>query len=240
MKPFQVIFTCSIALLLLLAGCSTDKFPRPDIKDDFCGAHINYQYCKCAFHNKFCDAVGMSKSEAKSYVNSEYNTWVEKRLNNWLAECALAGGIPGEDDCTHCDNAKGAAKEKCQEKLDDEKYGIIEKDGNLYLNSKPGEVLNIKTSDLPTWAQGKIATVGANIAVVGPPDSIVEGDEYVLLDGVPIARVGDATAHGGQITEGSETIFVNGKAVAIIGGFAVDPSVLPGPIPAVGGQITNN
>jgi len=194
MKLFTYILLFLI-LGLALSGCSG----KGDIKNNFCGIHINFQYCKCAFHNEYCDSIGMSKSEAKTYVYSEYDKWKN----------------PVE-----------------------EKYGIIEKDGKLYLNSKPGEVLSIKTEDLPKWAQGKIATVGASIAVVGPPDSIIEGDSNVLLDGVPIARVGDGTAHGGTILNGSDNIYVNGQEVAIIGGFAVDPTVNPGPVPSVGGPIT--
>ena len=143
----------------------------------------------------------MTKSEAKSYVYSEYNAWlltIEKE------------------------------------------YGIIEKDGNLYLNSRPGEVLSIRTEDLPVWARGQIATLGATVSVVGPPDSITEGDNNVLLDGLPIARVGDSTAQGGKIVEGSDKIFVNGKPVAVIGGQTVNPMVSGSGVPHVGGPITNN
>jgi len=212
---------CLLAMIIVLAGCTGEKFPRPDIKDDFCGVHINYQYCKCAFHNEFCESIGMSKSEAKTHVNAAYDAWVDEKLIEWQTACAVGGGIPNGEKCDH-------------------KYGVVEHDGNLYLNSKPGEVLSIKSEDLPAWAQGQIATVGASIAVVGPPDSITEGDSNVLLNGLPVARVGDGTAHGGSIVEGSKNIFVNGRPVAIIGGMAVDPTVLPGPVPAVGGPISSN
>ena len=186
-----------LLLALLLTGCSGSN-----IKDNFCGIHINYQYCKCAFHNEYCDNIGMSKSEAKTYVYSQYEDWLETQ---------------SEED----------------------KYGIIEKDGNLYLNSEPRKVLSIKTEDLPGWARGKIATVGATIAVVGAPDTITSGDSNVLLDGFPIAREGDGTAQGGEIIEGSENIFVNGKPVALIGSQTVNPMVT-GTVPHVGGPITNN
>lgn len=219
---YKHVFVFAIILFLFLAGCTTEKFKKPDIKDDFCGAHINFQYCRCAFHNEYCENIGMSRSGAKTYVNLEYDKWADGQLKAWLAACAIAGGIPGDDDCTY------------------EKYGVIEKDGHLYLNSKPGEVLIITTDDLPEWAKGQIATLGANIAVVGPPDSIAEGDYNVLLDGFPIARVNDSTSHGGYIVEGSKNIFVNGKPAALIGGYAVDPTVNPGPVPRVGGPITNN
>lgn len=61
-----------IVLLIFLAGCGDSN-----IKDDFCGVHINYQYCKCAFHNEDYDNIKMSKSEAKTYVYAEYDKWIE-------------------------------------------------------------------------------------------------------------------------------------------------------------------
>ncbi|MBN2457757.1 PAAR domain-containing protein [Candidatus Woesearchaeota archaeon] len=94
--------------------------------------------------------------------------------------------------------------------------------------------------DLPIWARGQIATVGAQIVVVGPPDTVTEGDSNVLLDGRPIAREGDGTAQGGVIVEGSDKIFVNGKPAAFIGAMTTNPMVDPGPKPRVGGPITSN
>ncbi|MBN1793248.1 PAAR domain-containing protein [Candidatus Woesearchaeota archaeon] len=198
MRAFPHKFTFALVLLVLLAGCTGS-----DIKDNFCGVHINFQYCKCAFHNQYCDSIGMTKSEAKAYVYAQYEAWLDEKSGN-------------------------------------KKYGIIEKDGNLHINSKPGDVLSIKTEDLPGWARGQIATVGASIVVVGPPDIIIEGDNNVLLDGLPIARVGDGTAQGGKIVEGSKKIFVNGQPVAIIGGNTVNPIVSGGGVPYVGGPIANN
>ncbi|MBD3388950.1 MAG: hypothetical protein GF416_07685 [Candidatus Altiarchaeales archaeon] len=85
-----------------------------------------------------------------------------------------------------------------------------------------------------------MVTVGATIAVVGPPDMVIEGDESVLLNGRPVARAGDGTAHGGKIVQGSDKVFINGVPAAFVGGFAVDPMVGPGPIPFVGGPILFN
>ena len=61
-------------VLLLLTGCRNIS----DVKDSFCGIHINYQYCKCAFHNEYCGAIGMSKGEAKNHVYDKYDEWKEK------------------------------------------------------------------------------------------------------------------------------------------------------------------
>jgi len=99
--------------LVFLAACSAEKFDYPDIKDDFCGVHINYQYCKCAFHNEFCDQVGLDKSSANTYVHDEYDKWAAGQLKGWLAACELAGGIPGKDTCEHCDEGFVAENGVC-------------------------------------------------------------------------------------------------------------------------------
>ncbi|MFC1731407.1 hypothetical protein ACFL6I_13900 [candidate division KSB1 bacterium] len=100
--------------VLVLAGCSSvEKFEYPDIKDDFCGVHINYQYCKCAFHDDFCEQIGMDQDSADDHVQSEYDKWVSDKLNDWLAACGIAGGIPGVDDCTYCDEGTVPKDGKC-------------------------------------------------------------------------------------------------------------------------------
>ncbi len=115
MGKLTTIFLFVLALAaIFIAGCSTtEKFEYPDIKDDFCGVKINYQYCKCAFHNDFCDNIGMDKRAANLYVRDEFNKWVDEQLKNWLLQCETAGGIPGEDDCTYCDEGYKVQDDKC-------------------------------------------------------------------------------------------------------------------------------
>lgn len=45
---------------------------------------------------------------------------------------------------------------------------------------------------------------------VGPPDVIVKGSMTVLTCGLPQARMGDSTAHGGTIVLGCPTVLVGG------------------------------
>jgi uncharacterized Zn-binding protein involved in type VI secretion len=45
---------------------------------------------------------------------------------------------------------------------------------------------------------------------VGPPDSIVKGSGTVLIGGMPAARMGDSTAHGGSVTVGCPTVMIGG------------------------------
>jgi uncharacterized Zn-binding protein involved in type VI secretion len=45
---------------------------------------------------------------------------------------------------------------------------------------------------------------------VGPPDTIVKGSATVKIGGMPAARVGDTTAHGGQILIGAFNVMIGG------------------------------
>jgi uncharacterized Zn-binding protein involved in type VI secretion len=54
------------------------------------------------------------------------------------------------------------------------------------------------------------ACVGSMCVCVGPPDSIVKGSATVLICGVPAARLGDTTAHGGSIVVGMPTVMIGG------------------------------
>jgi uncharacterized Zn-binding protein involved in type VI secretion len=45
---------------------------------------------------------------------------------------------------------------------------------------------------------------------VGPPDSIIQGSATVMIGGVPAARLGDATAHGGTIMLGAVNVQIGG------------------------------
>lgn len=113
---------------------------------------------------------------------------------------------------------------------------IVLDDGSIDLVPPPDGVLSISRSDLPEWAADQIATVGAPIAVVGPPDVVLEGDNRVLIDGAPAARLGDPTGQGGQIVDGSDRILVNGTPAAVVGSNTVNPMVTGG-VPHVGGPI---
>lgn len=92
---------------LLITGCSgskTVKFQKPDIKDDYCGVVMNYQYCKCAFHDEFCDQIGLSSSAANVYVRDEYDKWLTEQKKSFGQDCEAQGGIyNGDDSCQYCE-----------------------------------------------------------------------------------------------------------------------------------------
>jgi uncharacterized Zn-binding protein involved in type VI secretion len=54
------------------------------------------------------------------------------------------------------------------------------------------------------------ARLGDMATCVGPPDSIVKGSGTVLIGGMPAARMGDSTAHGGTITIGCPSVLIGG------------------------------
>ena len=52
------------------------------------------------------------------------------------------------------------------------------------------------------------AGAGQQCLCVGPPDAIVGCSKSVLINKIPQARMGDATAHGGFITLGCPTVLI--------------------------------
>lgn len=62
--------------------------------------------------------------------------------------------------------------------------------------------INVLTGMLPQ------ARVGDKAVCVGPPDVIVLGSFTVLVGGAPAARIGDMTAHGGNIVLGCFTVLI--------------------------------
>ncbi|HEX8364611.1 MAG TPA: PAAR domain-containing protein [Allosphingosinicella sp.] len=55
---------------------------------------------------------------------------------------------------------------------------------------------------------------------VGPPDVIVKGSSTVLVSGLPAARMGDNTAHGGVIVVGLPTVLIGDAGGGGAGDFA--------------------
>ena len=108
-----------ILMAFVITGCvnsgikNTVKFQKPDIKDDFCGVAINFQYCKCAFHNEYCDSIGLSKGDANNYVQAEYEKWLGLKLTSFKTECENAGGIFDKDRCNYCKDNYVAQDGKC-------------------------------------------------------------------------------------------------------------------------------
>ena len=110
---FLVFLSCAS---IAQAGQEVTRFQFPDVRDDFCGIHINYQYCKCAFHNKFCDDISLSPSTANTYVWDEYRKWVRESINATGVECDMKGGIWSTQNrsCTICTDPHVNTGTKCE------------------------------------------------------------------------------------------------------------------------------
>ena len=51
---------------------------------------------------------------------------------------------------------------------------------------------------------------GERRGLVLPADTIVKGSATVMIGGVPAARMGDTTAHGGSIAIGAPNVMIGG------------------------------
>jgi uncharacterized Zn-binding protein involved in type VI secretion len=54
------------------------------------------------------------------------------------------------------------------------------------------------------------ARVSDACVCTGPPDMIAKGSATVMICGMPAARIGDLTVHGGNITVGFPTVQIGG------------------------------
>ncbi|KXH79147.1 PAAR domain-containing protein [Chryseobacterium kwangjuense] len=52
------------------------------------------------------------------------------------------------------------------------------------------------------------AVVGDSCTCAGPPDTLIKGSSSVLIAGKAAVRMGDSTAHGGQVILGCFTVLI--------------------------------
>ncbi len=116
MKRFLLL----ISLSILLSACHHDpnSFVPGDMKAEFCGAYINYQYCECAFGNNLCNEVAMDKGQAGDYVEKEYEKWVEQSRMRFAYACTQANGYMKEEKCVYCDEDELVKDGRCIDKED--------------------------------------------------------------------------------------------------------------------------
>src|SRR5262245_31638363 len=62
------------------------------------------------------------------------------------------------------------------------------------------------------WSSARILDFGA---CNGPSDPIARGAATVLVAGLPAARQGDPTAHGGLVTSGEPTVLIGDPSVTL-------------------------
>jgi hypothetical protein len=97
-----ILFSAAAAVpAYAMTRIRTMPFDAPDIKDDFCGARIDYRLCKCAFHNDFCKDIGRSEATAGFMVRSAYAAHIAELRSDFVAHCISAGGTFAKDRCDY-------------------------------------------------------------------------------------------------------------------------------------------
>lgn len=106
------------SLSLLLSACERDvsAFRAGDVQKDFCGTHINFEYCQCAFEGTFCGEIAMDKGQAKDHVKSEYEKWLSKERVVFAEKCHQENGVWNEkkERCAYCGEGQVVKEGKCR------------------------------------------------------------------------------------------------------------------------------
>src|SRR5258708_37935240 len=63
-----------------------------------------------------------------------------------------------------------------------------------------------------------ISCCGLTVVAAQPAGVITHGSPDPTIGGKPAARVGDSTASGAPVVEGSRDVFINGRPASIAGG----------------------
>ncbi|MDO8574190.1 MAG: hypothetical protein Q7R86_01015 [bacterium] len=103
-----------------VAEARIEFFIYPDIKDDFCGVDIGFQYCKCAFHNEMCDSVNLNKRSAYEKVNADFQASIKTKIETFARTCMNGGGIYSilKTSCEYCENGKTRSNGVCADPKD--------------------------------------------------------------------------------------------------------------------------
>lgn len=149
-------FRFAVAFVILLAPMHAEarieQFDYPSIKEDFCGAHIGAQYCKCAFHGQQCKGAGMSSGEASKKVADGFQKFVTSRIETFALSCMKNGGIWSvlRTHCEYCEDGEvrddGVCKKPGDVRPIEEQYNLpkdVPKEGGpsamAYVDSAEGE-----------------------------------------------------------------------------------------------------
>ena len=122
-----LIVSCTV---FFLSGCSD----KSDIKNNFCGVNIDARYCKCAFHNEYCESLGMSKGEAKDHVYQKHEEWQNPDVEALQKKCNDKNGAFSGQTCFICDQGKTVVENICvsDDEIEEdvvEEEEVIEDDG---------------------------------------------------------------------------------------------------------------
>lgn len=112
-------FLLMLTLIVPYAEAATkiSKYEVPNVKDSYCGSVINFQYCKCAFHNKYCKSVNMTPGSAHTYVLGGFKEWNKIRIQEKAEKCELSEGYWDINNwsCTTCTDGDVLKGNRCVE-----------------------------------------------------------------------------------------------------------------------------
>jgi len=130
MKNTLIISLFLLTIALPASAAREEKYEVPDVKDDYCGAVIQYQDCKCAFHDKYCESATKKDSwESRIYVMNKFNSWVDDLIYKFAKQCISQGGEWNKPSltCTYL-NKKEQADKESDTRTVAEKYNLPELD----------------------------------------------------------------------------------------------------------------
>lgn len=97
-----IIFLAALPFAVSAEGADrTEHFKKPDIKEEFCGAKIDFRICKCAFHGEYCKELGRTRNIAAMILDTKFGAYVSDLKRMFQATCRSGGGKL-ESDGTRC------------------------------------------------------------------------------------------------------------------------------------------
>ncbi|MFZ2500550.1 MAG: hypothetical protein WAW90_01010 [Minisyncoccia bacterium] len=98
------------------ATINVENFKSPDIKNDYCGAAIDFRFCKCAFHGdkNYCNQIGKTESSANETVQSGFTAYVGQRKAQFASSCGGDNDILSGNTCTRCSGEHFRYKNACE------------------------------------------------------------------------------------------------------------------------------
>lgn len=112
---YSLLVFSLLAAPFAYAGQEVTKYQIPDIKEDFCGPGINYQFCRCAFHDESCEVMKMTQDQSYEFVIKEFRTWNKKRIQAMGEQCLASDGYWNKSSwsCKVCTEGDVLSGTKC-------------------------------------------------------------------------------------------------------------------------------
>ena len=114
------------------------RFVKPDFATTMkskCGASIDYRYCKCTFHKEMCKDLWLSRSEARWYLEEQFEQLLQDAQETFVTTCvdgAMTTWDPEKHVCVTCKDetipSRGECIQKGTEEVVGDRWEMIEDD----------------------------------------------------------------------------------------------------------------